>query len=145
MHAGRLAGTPKGHDLTDFRQPESKPARPGDEGKHREDVAVENPVPGGRPRRRRDDPRLLVQPECFSGYAASGQNFPNLQTQPSHEASLNPAPRGQVKRRIRRLHPEVKGDDRQTASLPATSSPRARAGELRSAPAHYATSRHRPT
>lgn len=47
----------------------------------------------------RQDPRRLVAPQRFPTDAAPGRDVPDEQAVPSHGQSVNPTPRGKVKRR----------------------------------------------
>ena len=94
-----------GNDLPDLLQREAEASRLRDEAEERQCLVAVESVAGRAAARRREDPRSLVETQRFSTDAAPGGDLADEEAVPSHALSLNPIPRGKVKRARDRSRP----------------------------------------
>jgi len=86
------------NDLFDLLQREAQSSGLRHEGEERQRVVPVEPVAGCAAAWRRENPRSLVETQRLPADATSYRDLPDEQAVPSHDHSLNPAPRGKVKR-----------------------------------------------
>src|SRR2546422_659505 len=86
------------NDLFDLLQREAQSSGLRHEGEERQRVVPVKSVAGCAAAWRRENPRSLVETQRLPADATSYRDLPDEQAVPSHDHSLNPAPRGKVKR-----------------------------------------------
>lgn len=99
--AWRAAGPLDRDDLPDLIQAEAESLRLPDEREQVQRGLVVDPVARGGAAGRSEDARLLVQPEGLPGDPRTLRHLTDQQPVLAHEQTVNPAPRGKVKRRPR--------------------------------------------
>ena len=94
------ARPPDLHDVLDLVEMKAEPPGLSDEGKGRQNVRPVDPVPRGRPSRRRENPGPLVESKGLAAHPAAGGHFADQETVSSHAWSLNLAPGRKVKKKF---------------------------------------------